>query len=395
MVTDTKDFYNNLQVLTSPIRQIVSDKSKFVPVPESWCIVAADIENSTQAVNEGQHQNVNLVAAGCIIAAINVAKKYNIDIPFVFGGDGATILVPLQLKDEVTSALSVHQKNSLRLFALNLKFGTVGISEVLENNHSLGIAKVKVTSNYTKAIFLGSGLKFAEKLVKSEIEGTAKLSGKSKKSNLNLTGLQCRWDKIKPPDDLFEILCLLVEAVDPKSQPRIYSEVLQKFDEIFGEYEYRHPISPKKLNLLMTVDKLKNEMLAISGGWNLFYLAKIFLETGLGKLYFKYNLNIGGLRGKEYLAQLVSSTDTLNIDGRINTLVCGTSHQRDRLFEYLLKQEKAGVLVFGHHISSESIMTCYIENLNRKHIHFIDGSNGGYTSASIELKNKINTLKIS
>jgi hypothetical protein len=393
MEANSKDFYNKLKVLTSPISKVVSDENNFVPVPESWCIVAADIENSTQAVNEGQYQNVNLVAAGCIIAAINVAKKYNIELPFVFGGDGAVILTPQEIREEIISALSIHRKNSLKLFGLNLKLGTISINEVLTNNHLLSIAKVKVTDSYIKAIFLGAGLKFAERIVKSNQKEEPLIS--SDKSILNLTGLQCRWDKVKPPDDLYEVLCLLIEAADPKSQSKVYSEVLQKFDEIFGEYVHRHPISPKKLNLLLTVDKLKKEMLAVSGGWNLLYLTKIFLETTLGKLYFKYNLRIDGMSGKEYLAQLVSSTDTLNIDGRINTLVCGTSHQRERLFEYLKKQEEAGVLVFGHHISNESIMTCYIENRNRKHIHFIDGSNGGYNSASIELKNKINTLKIS
>lgn len=390
MVIESKDFYNNLKVLTSPIRKVVSDENNFVPVPESWCIVAADIENSTQAVNEGQYQNVNLIAAGCIIAAINVAKKYNIELPFVFGGDGAVILAPLQIREEITSALSIHRKNSLKLFGLNLKLGTITINEMLTNNHSLSIAKVKVTDNYIKAIFLGEGLKFAESIIKSKQEKDS--LSKSNKQNLNLTGLQCRWDKIKPPDALYEILCLLVEAVDPKSQSKVYSEVLQKFDDIFGEYEHRHPISPKKLNLLLTIDKLKREMLAVSGKWNLLSLSRIFLETAFGKLYFKYNLRLNGLSGKEYLLQLISSTDTLNIDGRINALVCGTNSQRERLFEYLTAQEKAGILIFGHNVSSESIMTCYIESLNRKHIHFIDGSNGGYTSASVELKSKISSL---
>jgi hypothetical protein len=37
-------------------------------------------------------------------------------------------------------------------------------------------------------------------------------------------------------------------------------------------------------------------------------------------------------------------------------------------------------------------MTCYIENRNNKHIHFLDGSNGGYTEAAKELKPKLQML---
>ncbi|MBA4058110.1 MAG: hypothetical protein C0490_25560, partial [Marivirga sp.] len=51
--------------------------------------------------------------------------------------------------------------------------------------------------------------------------------------------------------------------------------------------------------------------------------------------------------------------------------------------------ENEGKLFFGHHHSKESIMTCYIENMNAKHIHFIDGSDGGYTEAAKEFKQKL------
>jgi len=33
-------------------------------------------------------------------------------------------------------------------------------------------------------------------------------------------------------------------------------------------------------------------------------------------------------------------------------------------------------------------MTCYIENMDSNHIHFVDGSDGGYTKASKEFKSK-------
>jgi hypothetical protein len=55
-------------------------------------------------------------------------------------------------------------------------------------------------------------------------------------------------------------------------------------------------------------------------------------------------------------------------------------------------QEKEGNLIYGHHISKESVMTCYIQNRNAKHIHFVDGSDGGYTEAAKEFKMKLKLL---
>ncbi|WP_338034474.1 DUF3095 family protein [Lacinutrix algicola] len=42
-----------------------------------------------------------------------------------------------------------------------------------------------------------------------------------------------------------------------------------------------------------------------------------------------------------------------------------------------------------------SIMSCYFEDREEKHIHFVDGTEGGYTSAAIMLKEKARDLKFS
>jgi hypothetical protein len=66
--------------------------------------------------------------------------------------------------------------------------------------------------------------------------------------------------------------------------------------------------------------------------------------------------------------------------------------KRIQLLSFLTEQEKNGSLIYGHHISKESVMTCYIENRNDKHIHFVDGADGGYTEAAKEIKMKLKQL---
>ena len=97
---------------------------------------------------------------------------------------------------------------------------------------------------------------------------------------------------------------------------------------------------------------------------------------------------------KIFLAQCETLTTSFTTrEGRINTIICATAEKHEEFLQYLEDQEKEGNLIFGHHVSKESIMTCYIEERNAKHIHFVDGADGGYTEASKEFKAKLKGLQ--
>jgi hypothetical protein len=118
------------------------------------------------------------------------------------------------------------------------------------------------------------------------------------------------------------------------------------------------------------------------GGAHLFNMINTWVRTNLGYFYFKTK------KGKVYLNNLVSMSDTLVIDGRINTVISGTSEQREKLLNELNKMESEGEIIYGLYVSKESVMSCYVRNLNDKHIHFIDGAEGGYTKAAGVIKQK-------
>ena len=382
---DENNFYKNLKPLKISVTDVFHQQY-FFDVPPNWHIIIADVKNSTEAVTNGKHNDVNLVAAGSLIAALNIARSENIEIPFFFGGDGGTLMVPQPILPEVLAALTLHKENSIKNFGLDMHIGSMLVKNILKEGHYLKIAKVQVNKGFTKPIVIGDGLQFAERIIKKE---TYKESQNEKTEEyLNLSGLECRWDKIKPPTEETEIVCYLIEAPDPAQQTDVYHNALQKIDEIYGSVEKRNPLSMERLQLLISFQKLKKEMLVKYGSWKVAKFSYTFLKTILGHLFFKYNLKAGDFQGHEYLSQIISNADTLTIDGRINTIISGKVDKRLQLTHYLLAQEKEGRLVFGHHISKESIMTCYIENRNEKHIHFVDGTGGGYTEAAKELKQK-------
>jgi len=70
-------------------------------------------------------------------------------------------------------------------------------------------------------------------------------------------------------------------------------------------------------------------------------------------------------------------------------VISGTTHQREMLTNRLDEMETDGELFYGLYVSNESVMSCYVHNMNNSHIHFVDGAEGGYTRAAGVLKLKI------
>ena len=82
-------------------------------------------------------------------------------------------------------------------------------------------------------------------------------------------------------------------------------------------------------------------------------------------------------------------SDTWVLDGKINTVISGTKNQREQLQKFLDELESDQKIIYGIHVSNASIMSCYVRDLDDGHIHFVDGSDGGYTQAARMLKAKL------
>jgi len=61
--------------------------------------------------------------------------------------------------------------------------------------------------------------------------------------------------------------------------------------------------------------------------------------------------------------------------------------------EFLERMFQKEELVYGIHPSFAAMVTCYVKNYQSNHIHFVDGSNGGYAKASQDLKLRLKKLK--
>ncbi|MEM8891694.1 MAG: DUF3095 family protein, partial [Bacteroidota bacterium] len=64
-------FYTNINSQQAPIHEVLGKEELFQSIPNDWHVVVTDVKNSTQAVADGKHSLVNLIATGSIIASLN------------------------------------------------------------------------------------------------------------------------------------------------------------------------------------------------------------------------------------------------------------------------------------------------------------------------------------
>lgn len=379
-------FYSNLVINKLNLSRLLLRRKLFKDIPEDWCVIITDIKSSTQAVNSGLHEEVNLVATGSIVTVLNIAYKAGILIPFFFGGDGATFIVPSSIIEKCMKALLKYRASTMDNFILELRVGMIRVKEIYHQGHSLKISRLNSGETFSIPIILGDGLEYAEKMIKGDDYLFS--DHDSSDEEIDLTGMQCRWDKILPPEHSDEVVTLIAVARDMNKQAEVFSKVIHRLDQIYGSPEKRKPISIPKLVFKTSFNNLGREMRHRLGKIKWLELVKNWFVNMYAFVYFRTD------SGKKYLQQLVEMSDTLVIDGRINTVITGTEKQRLALQKALQHLEDTGEISFGIYVSGESVMSCYVRDFEDEHIHFVDGADGGYTKAAGILKQKLREKQV-
>lgn len=363
---------------------LFGDESVFAEAPGDWAVVMLDVAGSTAAVARGMHHEVNLAATGGIVALLNVSRARDpaLAVPFFFGGDGVTFLVPDGLLDAALDVLERYRVHVFKTLSLALKIGAHSVSGARAAGHEIRLAKLAVNATLTLPVVVGTGVKYAERVIKaamSELDDEAIESILS----LDLGGMECRWDEIPPPESGQRVACLIVSTADDRYQRGVYAGVARAIDEVFGGYELRHPISGRRLKLDLAIAKTRRELSVRLGRYTLWQLLREWLITLLGPLYFRYSEG-----GRRYLSQVVELSHTLMLDGSFNVVLTGTDAQIAKLDRYLDREEGDGRLRYGLHVTHAALMSCYVVSRDRDHAHFVDGTEGGFTAAAAILKGK-------
>ncbi len=380
-------FYQELPSLRRSLKEILSEPELFQDVPESWFVIVTDVKGSTKAVAEGRYREVNTIAASGVIACLNVAQTRNVQIAFLYGGDGVTLLVPEELHEEVIQALKALRANTQVSYGLSLRVGSIQMRDVYASGASVRVAKWSVAPGYDQAIFLGDGLSYADKIIKADM-GTAEV-GEEEPGIVDLSGLMCRWKDVRPAKSAEEVICVIAQATQVEEQATVYQEVLGLFDSVYGPYEKRHPITARALSPSINIRNLRLKGQLAHGGLAILSLINETIRAMTSSFLFRYSLKIGGFDPAVYIQELIAATDTLHLSGTLYTVMMGKEVQRKALRVGLDALEQQGRLIYGLAPCPSAVVTCYVPHYDKGHTHFLDGTGGGYTQASKEFKAKL------
>jgi hypothetical protein len=382
---NSTNFYKDLKEIND-FSKIMED-SNYTKIPSSWYVLVSDIKGSTKAIEKGMYKQVNFVAALTIIGILNIDNKE--EFPYIFGGDGASLIIPPSLLAKAKKVLLEASKKAKDAFDLELRVGFISVRELEEKGYFIELTKFRVTKEYTQAIVRGNGLEIAEELLKKEYETYKVKNDYDQEYSANFDGLECRWEDIKSPKD--ETISILIKSINTKNDNQIYTNCIKEIEKIAGNNKDRNPIKiQNQLNLSFNPKVLNTEASIINKNkfTKIFTILKLMFENFLGLLLMKYAKN----NWNNYKERILQTTDTEKFDDMLRMVISVDKIQTTKLEKYLEKEYQNKNLIYGIHKSNSALMTCLIFQRHGKHIHFVDSSNGGYALAAKELKNRLNFL---
>ncbi len=381
----TLNFYRDLPVLPS-LREATRAQG-LAALPLDWWVVVTDVAGSTKAIEAGEYKKVNTVGVACIAAVLNVDRS--VALPFVFGGDGATFAIPDALREAVIPALRGAQTLSQDSFGLGLRVGLVSVRELV--NFGVYIGKVHLSANAVQTTLSGRGWEEAERRLKTpSASGILRVEPQTGASDANFAGFSCRWQSIPSFRDHKLSLLIAAQGTDPAAT---YQRVLANIESIYGEVDSYHPLRSSALQMAVSPDLLQHE-------WRVQYAQrpalirwlqglKMGVQGIIGRAMFGLNLHRHLARWRRYRENMVENSDFRKFDGMLRMVIDSSRAQTDALTTYLAQEHANGTLVYGIHPSPEALVTCLVHDYRNDHIHFVDGSDGGYALAARQLKKQL------
>lgn len=361
------NFYRDLESFSDAKNLMAMEHYK--KIPEDWYIIITDVKGSTKAIEAGLYKDVNVIGVCSIIAVKNSCDE--VDVPFIFGGDGATLFIPPEKIERVKKALSVTKKKSIDEFKLNLRVSIIPVSEIIKHGCEIQIAKMKLSSTANIALAKGNGLALAEKMTKEsdryELSG---ISGYQEEHE----GLECRWSPIESKNG--EMLTIIIQATG--NNYNVYSEILADVYKIVPDMGI---VELDKLNIDFPPQHYFKEIQMKNSGPRKYFMFFIGLFWVAFQSVFVKFLK----KNNTYLNDLTKNTDFIKFDDNLRMVIDVSIEQKLRLILLLEASRQQQKIFYGTHASKTALMTCFVKS-NTDHIHFVDGGSGGYALAAKQLK---------
>jgi hypothetical protein len=313
----------------------------------------------------------------------------------VFGGDGATLLVPESRRAVAEAALRGVRRLARTAFDLELRVARVAVSELRQADFSVQAARFRTSRHIRLAMLRGTGIARAERWVKDPERGAAYAVSEEGPEAASFEGFECRWQPV--PSRRGQIVSLIVLAVDATESERekSYRRAIEALERSL-ETDGGHPISLRGLRLGTLLGGYREEARVRSGepsGAGYEAAEKNARKQSLiGRALVALGKTAGGFDGSAYPKELIENTDFRKFDEAIRMVLDVSAEQLGQIESDLGRLRAEGHIVYGMHRAPSALITCYLRSYSGDHVHFVDGSNGGYALAARQLKAQLAEL---
>ena len=359
------------------------DKSQYRPAPDDWALVVTDIVDSTTAIASGRHKTVNFVAATAIAALKNLCAPA--PIPFLFGGDGAVVMVPPQHAAQARRELARVRGLAAREFGLALRVGLASVHELRRLGSDVLVGRYEPSPGNSFGVFLGGGVGRLEAAVRGR--GDAELNDRAAipetlddGAPADLSGLSCRWDTLHSRRGKMVTL-ILHGAADPGD---IYATVMR----LAGQEGDPRPVRLDTLSTRWPPHGFMLEARARRRGGSLaLSVVRLLGATLLAWLALERGRPTGGFDPDRYRREVTTNTDFCKHDETVCFVIDCALDCIGPIKAYVDRCASGNALRYGMNVSDTALMTCLVTSTNEGlHVHFVDGGGGGYTNAAKHLK---------
>jgi hypothetical protein len=375
MSTDSATFYDTVPVFRG-FRSLM-DPALYRPLPDDWTVGAADIVQSTRAIQEKRYKAVNMAGAAVIAAVTNALGDR--EFPFVFGGDGASFAVSPRHLAPAREALAATAGWVNSELGLTMRAALVPVTQIRAHGLDLRVARYGPSQNVSYAMFSGGGLAWVDAAMK---RGEFAVMPAPPGAWPDLSGLSCRFQEI--PSERGLILSLLIVpalGADPAAFRALIEDAVTLVEQSPGA---GRPLPAGGMQLGWPPLGVDLEAATLPGGGRLrrsWVLARTFLYF----LIMRSGIRVGRFVPARYLQEVVENSDFRKYDDGLRMILDCTPALADALERRL--KAAAGIASHGMHRQDAAMMTCFTPSPTRSdHVHFIDGARGGYASAATALK---------
>ncbi|WP_084177047.1 DUF3095 family protein [Labrenzia sp. DG1229] len=369
----------------------VAKLENYRPVPNDWYVLAADIVRSGDAVAQGRYKDVNMTGAAVIAAVLNNVGRDR--VPFVFGGDGAMLLIPAVDLEKGKEALAGVVDLASHVMELELRAAAIPVAVIRARGGDIKLRKYLLSPGNHLAMIVGDGLDIADRILKDP-EAVQPYAITSDSADLPpLEGLSCRWEPL--PAQNGHIVSLILKPAGRRSLTELMDRIAEElgFNPLVDDNRTRLAEKPR-LKFRFPPKGLGLEVNLASAGKQARGWAKGLFECVFFVWGYATGFRVGPFDPKKYFRELGLNTDHRKVGDSLQLVLDLNPQQLEALETCLASTYDEGEVIFGMHVSGEALMTCFVQDIgNSQHIHFVDGSNGGLSMAAAEFKQRQAILK--